>query len=595
MSAAVIGALRVVLGLETAAFTEGLKAAKNGFASAGKSLQGIGQKLSANVTAPIAAVGSALAALAIKSADAAVELQNQARLANASLTEFQKFAAGARTVGLENEKLSDILKDVNDKVGEFLSTGGGEMSDFFTKIAPKVGITAEAFRGLSGPQALQLYVSSLEKAGVSQQEMTFYMEAIADEATSLVPLLANGGAEMQRLGDRAEALGLTQEGAAESGRAFKEAMNSMRDAIANLGNVLVESGLLDTLAALINRVADWVAQLRGVNPDLVNFGVVFAGIAAAIGPVLVGLGLLVTALAAVSTPVLAVVAAIAAVTAGLVAFWPEIVKTKDAVIALGTEALDWIKAKFDEVSASLSGLRDRFTAIGQDIIDGLLAGLRAKWEAVKAWFSGLADGIPDWVRERLGIHSPSTVFADIGQNIMLGLSDGLEREQDGISSSVGSFAQSLAQQFKGLITGATDVRGAIGSLLGTAGDQLIDAGINGIFTAVGVPGFARGTESAPGGIARINELGGEIVDLPKGSRVIPHDLSKRMVDKSAASAVDGKAVIELSLGPDLEARILRQAEGQSVRIVRGSQPATVKRSVAAVREANRESSGYLAS
>ncbi|MBZ9719096.1 phage tail-type lysozyme domain-containing protein [Mesorhizobium sp. AD1-1] len=41
-------------------------------------------------------------------------------------------------------------------------------------------------------------------------------------------------------------------------------------------------------------------------------------------------------------------------------------------------------------------------------------------------------------------------------------------------------------------------------------------------------GFAGGTDFAPGGLARINEQGGEIVDLPRGSRVIPHDVSMRM-------------------------------------------------------------------
>lgn len=42
------------------------------------------------------------------------------------------------------------------------------------------------------------------------------------------------------------------------------------------------------------------------------------------------------------------------------------------------------------------------------------------------------------------------------------------------------------------------------------------------------PGFASGTSSAPGGLARVNEEGGEILDLPSGTRVIPHDVSMAM-------------------------------------------------------------------
>ena len=45
------------------------------------------------------------------------------------------------------------------------------------------------------------------------------------------------------------------------------------------------------------------------------------------------------------------------------------------------------------------------------------------------------------------------------------------------------------------------------------------------FEGLNIPKFARGTENFTGGPAIINEQGGEIVDLPSGTRVIPHDKS----------------------------------------------------------------------
>ncbi len=48
-----------------------------------------------------------------------------------------------------------------------------------------------------------------------------------------------------------------------------------------------------------------------------------------------------------------------------------------------------------------------------------------------------------------------------------------------------------------------------------------------------IPTLARGTQDWKGGIVQINEKGGEIVDLPKGSRVYPHDQSVQMARKSA--------------------------------------------------------------
>lgn len=45
------------------------------------------------------------------------------------------------------------------------------------------------------------------------------------------------------------------------------------------------------------------------------------------------------------------------------------------------------------------------------------------------------------------------------------------------------------------------------------------------FYGLNIPKFARGTDNFTGGPAIINEQGGEIVDLPSGTRVIPHDKS----------------------------------------------------------------------
>ncbi|MDS0927473.1 hypothetical protein [Rhodobacter capsulatus] len=203
-ASAVIGALRVNLGLDSASFQKGVARST---ASLG-TLKGAAMAASAAVSAIGAAIGGpALAAIVTAAARSAREITRLSQVAGASAQELQHWSFGARTVGIEQEKLADILKDVNDKVGDYLSTGGGAMADFFEKIAPRVGVTAQAFRDLSGPQALQLYVSSLEKAGLSQAEMTFYMEAIASDSTLLLPLLRANGAEMARLGESASSFG----------------------------------------------------------------------------------------------------------------------------------------------------------------------------------------------------------------------------------------------------------------------------------------------------------------------------------------------------------------------------------------------------
>jgi hypothetical protein len=154
-----------------------------------------------------AAAVAGLVAITAKTTSYAQEVKNLSSVSNSSVTDFQRLAAGAKTVGIEQDKLGDILKDTSDRVGEFIQRGGGEMADFFKEIAPKVGVTAQMFATLSGPDALQLYYNSLEKAGLNQAQMTTYMESMADEATALIPLLKNNGEGFKTFGDRAEKAG----------------------------------------------------------------------------------------------------------------------------------------------------------------------------------------------------------------------------------------------------------------------------------------------------------------------------------------------------------------------------------------------------
>lgn len=148
-----------------------------------------------------------IATIARQIATTSKELTNFAALGNTTVEQFQRLAYASKSVGVEQDKLADILKDVQDKVGDFISTGGGELADFFEKVAPRVGVTAEQFRRLSGPEALQLYVSSLERANLTQSEMTFYLEALADDAARLLPLLRNNGKAAAELADEAARLG----------------------------------------------------------------------------------------------------------------------------------------------------------------------------------------------------------------------------------------------------------------------------------------------------------------------------------------------------------------------------------------------------
>lgn len=130
--------------------------------------------------------------------------------------------------------------------------------------------------------------------------------------------------------------------------------------------------------------------------------------------------------------------------------------------------------------------------------------------------------------------------------------------------NAGDAAEKASQQLQQVEENAKTGAGAIGNIFGAvlegsgaakravaqllleiAKAQMMSAAM-GMF---GGTGFARllggllnvganagGTSNWRGGLTRINELGGEIMNLPKGTQIIPADVSKRIADRAGQSA-----------------------------------------------------------
>lgn len=211
----ILSRIQVLLDADTANFSEGMQKAKGESKSTFESIRENANKMGKTVAAGATTAVLALSAMAWETANQAVELEKFALRANTTTQDFQKMAVGAQAYGIEQEKLSDMMKDFNEKLGELTTIGAGGGVDFFEQIAVKTEGSATAaeklilkMQKLSGPEALQLYVDKLEEAGVTQQQMSFYLESMASDMTDLIPLLINGGEGMQLYSDAAERAGL---------------------------------------------------------------------------------------------------------------------------------------------------------------------------------------------------------------------------------------------------------------------------------------------------------------------------------------------------------------------------------------------------
>jgi hypothetical protein len=213
------------------------------------------------------------------------EISRLAELAGASTDEFQGLAAGAKTFGIESEALANIYKDFREKLGEFTATGGGELKDFFEQVAAQVGVTADAFKNLSGPQALQLYYNTLDKANVSNEEMVFFLESAASDATLLIPLLREDGAAFKAAADQAKAYGavLSSDVIAASSR-LSSTMTEMDQMMQGTKNTIA-SALIPTVVEITQGLFDFAKGGTSASNAGESLNYILKGVAISAGNV----------------------------------------------------------------------------------------------------------------------------------------------------------------------------------------------------------------------------------------------------------------------------------------------------------------------
>lgn len=169
-------------------------------------------KGAAAVATAVLAVGAAVGAAVKDAAAFAKELEVASNRTGDSVERLQEMAFATNTVGISLEKLGDIGKDTNEKVGEFLTTGGGGFQDFVdimkltTQEAERM---ATQFSTMSGTEVLQAMVTQMEAAGVGANKMSFALEGMASDTTDLIPLLKNGGEAMKTLSGEFAELNVT--------------------------------------------------------------------------------------------------------------------------------------------------------------------------------------------------------------------------------------------------------------------------------------------------------------------------------------------------------------------------------------------------
>ncbi len=368
------------------------------------------------------------------------------------------------------DKFNSVLAQMQDSAGA-TETAYETMTDTFQHKVETIQTLAENL-GISLYNSMESSLSDAAQWGVDcLTELSAALaeggpEAMMQVAGSILSDLASGIAE--------QLPGLMTTGVeiiTQLAENLTDAMPAMLDTGAAVLGALVQ-GIIDAIPNLITSATEVVTEFvdyLGNNADtIVDAGVQF-------------LESLVTGISD-NLPALITSAAglIAKFAAALIERLPDILSCGAEMLAALAQGIVRSLENLAEAAlaciAKLLGVwddnMDEWGHIGENIVKGLLDGIKGAWNSLTKWVSDGIKGLVSGVKGLLGIHSPSTVFAQIGKFICDGFSNGI---QENTPEVVGAAAD-LADEIKDTVYDSFDdfekaiKEHANTGLLGTFGD-----------------------------------------------------------------------------------------------------------------------------
>lgn len=416
---AIIGALRAVLGLDSAAFEQGADAAAKKLAGVGKkfakigdSMQAVGGTISTYVTLPLMGIGAA----AIKGASEAAQALASVEQALKTMGDGAGFGINAlKDMADELQGLSTFDGDeILSKVTANLLTFGNVQGDVF-KRAQKMALDLSVRLGQDlQTSAIQLGkalndpvkgITALTRVGVSfTQQQKDQIEAMV-KAGNVAGAQAMILAELERqYGGQAEALAKTDPGK------MTQAWVAIGDAMESVGAVILP--VLADLSVYVKQAAEW---FRDLSPETQRWIVIAGGIAAALGPALMAVGMMVSSFG-VLLPLLPAIGAgfaamlgplglLAAAVAGVVYAW----YNWDEISAQFPAQSAAIETGLNALQIAATGLYQHLQLTFQGVKQLLTGDFAGAWESTKQIVTNLINTL-------IGV--VDTIFPGFSQSVL---------------------------------------------------------------------------------------------------------------------------------------------------------------------------------
>ena len=137
---------------------------------------------------------------------------------------------------------------------------------------------------------------------------------------------------------------------------------------------------------------------------------------------------------------------------------PYIIKARDVIKSWTDSVKDAFTSMFDKIQPTLdkfidsiqnwaSDLKERFGGVASNILDGLKNGLKKGASTVWDTLVNIGKTVIDAICNILGIHSPSTVMEEVGENTIQGFINGISKSPEEILTTISNIFKAIASFF----------------------------------------------------------------------------------------------------------------------------------------------------